>query len=1144
MMIVRKKSKMRLKGVVFGIFLAIMASFGALGGTLLSGENAYADPVENTTTTESNTENNSNNGNTADNNNNGGNNGNTADNSSNNANSTATTTASTGDDCKNSLGAIGWLVCPTTGAIAQGVDFLYGLIKDFLEIDPVVQQDGAPIYEIWKYCRGFANIVFIIFLLVVIYSQITGLGISNYGIKKALPKLIVVAILINLSFLICTIAVDVSNIVGESTRSLFDSVANSAVPANSGMNAQDMTVASAEMYSAMAGGAALTIGGTVIAFETGAIWMLIPLLLGAIVAVVTGLITIALRQAVVALLIMIAPLAIVAYMLPNTENLFTKWRKLLTQMLVFYPAFSLLFGAANLAGFAIIMSAKDGFGLLLGVAVQIFPLFFSWKLMQMSGTFLGTVNSKMREWGNKPVAGSRAMAGSMRTAAKMKHLASGRPTTPSLRLMQFMSDRRVDKEAEMAEQAELVKNRGLAYRARKNYDRNWAPNRRAEESYENQARTMEYQQVIERDKNNMNKGLGQLVASRNVSEATKARLNALDNRNVLASDALKFEQARGEKIAADNAEGFYKRTEAAMNWRADEENGYKRNKKGEYVLHNGDRIQLSDYKMHIKPGSQEAAEAAVRYNKMAEIMEGNVPDIHFAAASSAHAYDTQRKIIETKYQKYFEMLPPTKDVELRLSELTKMNNASNYIDAILPGLRVLNQRGDTDIVRKQMEQVLNSRDGIELGTHASQALASFLMFEVKDSDPFLRRFGKYINLETASVYNKNKRQNARLSLDEFVTGEYEDWEPGDRSQKRVGKSKKSIVPLMEGTPLDNLERTAYGNLDDMLKNAYTKNGQLDVDKYLARRKEIETATGPAFVSASLKYLSGSEQLKNAVSFLTGIEDDGSKRWMGDGDLVGNASAAEKYFRGRTMEYIKAQTPAQILGMRSDYKEALTEHLLNEYFEKNPDEREKYNNEIARIQNAYGDEDAATAEKKRKADTDNLRMDFAGRQMRQILGDTGKLEQIYKTRRSGAANNAKDWLRKWVNLDNENALRKDVEYYKEKQRRQWEEEMRKRKEADPNFAFEMPHRIYNETDQEGFKAKMYEVRDEFIDENTDEFFRATEAKLEEFFGEGDYIVWKYNKYYENNRNVDNEDLYNWVDDILSDLDNYPGNRDVK
>jgi len=438
-MIGKKKSKMRLKQRIFGFFLVVMALLGLTGNTLAPTGVVYADPVTETTTTES-TENE----------------GSTVV----EAQVSGTQSTSTGDDCKNSLGAIGWLVCPTTGAIAGAVDFLYGLIQDILVINPVEMKDGTPIYEIWKYCRGFANIVFIIFLLVVIYSQITGVGISNYGIKKTLPKLIVVAILVNLSFLICSLAVDVSNILGDSLRGIFTSVEESVL-ATSGGTTTGMTVSNSEMFSALTGGAALTIGGAAIAFQTGAIWMMIPLVLGAIVAVVTGLITIALRQAVVALLIMIAPLAVVAYMLPNTENLFTKWRKLLTQMLVFYPAFSLLFGAASLAGFAIIMSAQDGFGLLLGVAVQIFPLFFAWKLMQMSGTILGDINAKMRELGAKPVAGSRTWADSRRAQTAARQLQYGR--TPLSSLQRYLDNRRELREQNTDSLKQLRKNEANIY---------------------------------------------------------------------------------------------------------------------------------------------------------------------------------------------------------------------------------------------------------------------------------------------------------------------------------------------------------------------------------------------------------------------------------------------------------------------------------------------------------------------------------------------------------------------------------------------------------------------------------------------------------------------------------------------------------
>ncbi|MBQ6150045.1 hypothetical protein IJI86_03715, partial [Candidatus Saccharibacteria bacterium] len=488
---------MKIRSKIIGGFFAIVLMLSSLFGlTPVLTENAYAEPAETVSTT----------------------------------------------TCEDSLGSLGWLVCPGTGKISEAVDFLYDKIEGVLEINPVKMEDGSPIYEIWKYFQGVTNILFIVFLLVVVFSQITGVGITNYGVKKALPKLIIAAVLVNLSFYICSLAVDVSNIFGEGIRGLFDNIATSTSGSIEGATVvNDGGVALSEMYSALAGGTALTIAGGVIAFETGAIWMLIPLALGALVSVVIGIITIAMRQAVVTLLIMIAPLAMVAYILPNTEMWFKKWRHLLFQMLIFYPAFSLLFGASSVAGWAIIVSSQNGFGVLIGVAVQIFPLFFSWSLMKMSGTFLGAINSKLNTLMSRPLAGVSGWANSHRELTRQKHLASKNAYTPSLRLQQFLNDRKVAREEETKEHAETVKNRGLAYAAMRNYKRGTdIPTREGEEAYEAQARNAEYLRQVERHKNNMNKGFGQLEAvKQNGTLAQKARLNALDGANVKAFDSLK-----------------------------------------------------------------------------------------------------------------------------------------------------------------------------------------------------------------------------------------------------------------------------------------------------------------------------------------------------------------------------------------------------------------------------------------------------------------------------------------------------------------------------------------------------------------------------------------------------------------------------
>ena len=156
-----------------GIFVGFLVFIGLLSGVmvpLLRSQDVFAEPTTETTVVDGPASNETTNNNT------------TTINSDNNDKIMV-------DSCKASLGALGWAVCPLVDKVSEAVDWLYDKIEGVLVINPIQAKDGEPIYEIWKYCLGVTNVVFIIFLLVVIYSQITGLGINNYGIKKILPKL-------------------------------------------------------------------------------------------------------------------------------------------------------------------------------------------------------------------------------------------------------------------------------------------------------------------------------------------------------------------------------------------------------------------------------------------------------------------------------------------------------------------------------------------------------------------------------------------------------------------------------------------------------------------------------------------------------------------------------------------------------------------------------------------------------------------------------------------------------------------------------------------------------------------------------------------------------------------------------------------
>lgn len=289
---------------------------------------------------------------------------------------------------------IGWIICPITTFLADGMDNIFNIVKGFLVVQPVnTTNNNNDLYIAWNIMRSVANVAFIIVFLIIIYSQLTNQGISNYGLKKLLPRLIIAAVLVNMSYLICAIALDISNILGYSFQSIFIqirqntfNISNDTWTNSSGMGWSAITAFVLSGGAATIGIIAAT-GGTI----GGAVYLLIPLLIGLLLTILFVLLILAARQAIIIILIVIAPLAFVAYLLPNTEQWFKKWRELFMTMLVFFPAFSLVFGGAQLAGGLIIQNATSIIGVIFGMAVQVAPLVITPLLLKLSGGLLGRI---------------------------------------------------------------------------------------------------------------------------------------------------------------------------------------------------------------------------------------------------------------------------------------------------------------------------------------------------------------------------------------------------------------------------------------------------------------------------------------------------------------------------------------------------------------------------------------------------------------------------------------------------------------------------------------------------------------------------------------------------------------------------------
>ena len=317
-----------------------------------------------------------------------------------------------GGEPKNSCGidgGLGWLICPVMTFVANINDAAYGAISGFLDIKPAILSSGdnSGAKQGWDFFRNIANAIFAVIFLWIIFSQISNVGVSNYGIKKILPRLIIGALLVNLSYYLCQIFVDLSNILGHTLKDALESGAGEIGTTSEAAGWGSAIAATIVGVGGVAAFAALAIG--------------IPTLVAGFLAIMTVFIILVVRQAGVILLISMSPIAFAAWLLPNTEDLFKKWMKMFRGLLLVFPIISLLYGAGKLAGAVLASSATvdpnnpDETMQLVALAATTMPLIATPFVLQSSLSSLGSIGAKI---GKMSANAHGRFAGNVKSTAK------------------------------------------------------------------------------------------------------------------------------------------------------------------------------------------------------------------------------------------------------------------------------------------------------------------------------------------------------------------------------------------------------------------------------------------------------------------------------------------------------------------------------------------------------------------------------------------------------------------------------------------------------------------------------------------------------------------------------------------------------
>ena len=332
------------------------------------------------------------------------------------------------EDCFSGAGSLGWIICPIIYDFGQLIrDKYVDWVEPALQINTLLfgNGDGSPTYMAWNVFRNIANLAFVIIFLIVIFSQLTGVGIDNYGIKKIVPKLIIGALLINCSYIICQLAIDIANIIGYGIAGVFQwisSAIDSKMPTTikvegAVIDPNDRGLLG-DGFAGMGAIVVLIVGvltaASVLSQGAALIVPVLMAILGVSISLFTLIAILGIRQAGAVLLVVASPLAFVCYMLPNTKKVFEKWFKAFQGLLIAFPACSALVYGGDMVGRILLSTSYGSTWILISAAVvSIAPIFLIPKIIRSS---MGAVSNAM-------VNASRGLSRSARNAGNNSRIA-------------------------------------------------------------------------------------------------------------------------------------------------------------------------------------------------------------------------------------------------------------------------------------------------------------------------------------------------------------------------------------------------------------------------------------------------------------------------------------------------------------------------------------------------------------------------------------------------------------------------------------------------------------------------------------------------------------------------------------------------
>ncbi len=310
---------------------------------------------------------------------------------------------------------LNWVICPVVSILVKLISLIDSFITNALTINTnnifcTTSTTCGAYHDAWSSFRDIALGLMSIVGLAILIAQALGVEVLDaYTIRKSLPRLLIAAIGITLSWPLMDFLITLSNDLGFGVRHLIYapfSHLSHTIDLNFGGNPIG------SFFGELGVAAGVVAVGIPAAILAGGIGALIAYAGTALLAVFVAFIVLTIRQVVVIVLMLVAPIAIIAYVLPNTQNIYKLWWQSFSRALLMFPLIAAFIAAGRVFS-AVALSSGGVINGFLGFAAYFAPYFLIPLTFRLSGGIMGGignfVNSRS-QGGFKALAQVRANA--------------------------------------------------------------------------------------------------------------------------------------------------------------------------------------------------------------------------------------------------------------------------------------------------------------------------------------------------------------------------------------------------------------------------------------------------------------------------------------------------------------------------------------------------------------------------------------------------------------------------------------------------------------------------------------------------------------------------------------------------------------